>query len=302
MSNIFPPFDPSDGKTGPVRRLRRIPIRMIIPNMVTLLALCAGLTAIRFTIEGRYEFAVYAILVAAVLDGLDGRIARFLKSTSRFGAELDSLSDFVSFGVAPGILLFGWILDDVRSFGWLAALVFAIAGSLRLARFNVMIDAEKPAWQGNFFTGVPAPAGAMAVMLPLYLSFSGLDVPHEAAWLVVIYTVVIALLMVSRIPTYSGKNLGRIRRDLVFPLFVGLVVAVGLIVSFPFEVLSAVTILYLIAIPLGWRSWNRLAIAHGATDQQITFDVSDNAAREEDGEEGEGRDPVAGEAGQSRSG
>lgn len=273
MSNIFPSFDPSDDRQRPPRRYRVIPIRAIIPNMVTLLALCAGLTAIRMTIEGRYELAVYAILVAAVLDGLDGRIARFLKSTSRFGAELDSLSDFVSFGCAPAILLFGWILNEVKSFGWLAAMIFAIAGALRLARFNVMLATEKPAWQANFFTGVPAPAGALAVMLPLYVSFSGLAVPHEAAPAVLVYTVVIALLMVSRIPTFSGKKLGRIRRDLVFPLFVGLVLAVGLLLSFPFETLTAVTVGYLAAIPMGWRAWNRLAREHGRRDEEITLDA-----------------------------
>lgn len=281
MTTLFPPFDPDDRPPGRrSRRIKAIPIRAIIPNMVTLLALCSGLTAIRMTIEGRWEIAVYAVLVAAVLDGLDGRIARFLRSTSKFGAELDSLSDFVSFGVAPGILLYGWILNEVRSFGWLAALVFAIAAALRLARFNVASSEPKPDWQGNFFTGVPAPAGALAVLLPVYLDFSGIDIPPVTAPAVTAYVIIIAFLMVSRIPTFSGKKLGRIRRDLVLPLLVALVVVVGLIVSFPFEMLSAITLGYLATIPFGWRQWNRLARAHGARDQEIGFD-----GRNEDGGE-----------------
>ncbi|WP_181702576.1 CDP-diacylglycerol--serine O-phosphatidyltransferase [Chthonobacter albigriseus] len=276
MPTLFPSIDPDDRTPGrKTRRIKAIPVRVIIPNMITLLALCSGLTAIRMTIEGRWEVAVYAVLVAAVLDGLDGRIARFLKSTSKFGAELDSLSDFVSFGVAPAILLFGWILHGVKSFGWLAALVFAIAAALRLARFNVASTEEKPDWQANFFTGVPAPAGALAVLLPIYLDFSGIDVPPVTAPVVIGYVILVALLMVSRIPTFSGKKLGKVRRDLVLPLLVGLVVVVGLIVSFPFEMLSAITIAYLAAIPFGWRHWNRLARAHGARDEEVGFDGED---------------------------
>lgn len=285
MTNMFPPVDPYDGARGRVRRLRRIPVRAIVPNLVTLLALCAGLTSIRLTIEGRYELAVYFILASAVLDGLDGRIARFLRSTSRFGAELDSLSDFLSFGVAPAILLFGWILHGVKSVGWVAALIFAIAGALRLARFNAMLDREKPAWQSNFFTGVPAPAGAISVLLPLYLAEAGIDVPPQAAPAVLVYALVIAFLMVSRIPTFSGKKLGRVRRDLVLPVLVGVVAAVALFASFPFEMLAVVTVAYLAFIPFGWRAWNRLARENNALEEEITFESRDDDGEGEDADE-----------------
>jgi len=286
MTNIFPPVDPYDDPAGPVRRLgRRIPVRAIVPNLVTLLALCAGLTSIRLTFEGRFELAVYFILAAAVLDGLDGRIARYLRSTSRFGAELDSLSDFLAFGVAPAILLFGWILHGVKSFGWMAAMIFAIAGALRLARFNVMLDTEKPAWQGNFFTGVPAPAGAITVLLPVYIAQTGIEVPPETAPLVAVYVVLVALLMVSRIPTFSGKKLGRVRRDLVLPVLVGVVAAVALFSSFPFEVLAVATIAYLVFVPIGWRAWNRLARAHGTPEAEVGFEAPVPEVEEEDDDE-----------------
>src|SRR5271157_988908 len=152
---------PAQGQFKP-RGLRGLPLRFVVPNVVTLLALCAGLTAIRFAIEGRFEIAVLAILFAAVLDGIDGRIARALKGSSRFGAELDSLADFMDFGVAPGLVLYLWSLQQLKTFGWAAVLIFAIAAALRLARFNVMIDdPNKPSWMGRFFTGMPAPAGAI---------------------------------------------------------------------------------------------------------------------------------------------
>src|SRR5271154_2444636 len=148
-------------------RFRAVPLRLLIPNVITLLALCLGLTAIRFAFEGSIEWAVSAIAAAAVLDGLDGRIARALKGTSRFGAELDSLADFVDFGVAPSIVLYFSGLDQMKSLGWLATLVFSIACALRLARFNVMIDdPEAPAWRRTFFVGMPAPAGAIVGLLP----------------------------------------------------------------------------------------------------------------------------------------
>jgi CDP-diacylglycerol--serine O-phosphatidyltransferase len=254
--------------------------------MVTLLALCAGLTAVRMTLEQRYELAIYAILAAAILDGLDGRIARWLRSSSRFGAELDSLSDFISFGVAPAILLYGWVLHEARSVGWVAALIFASAGALRLARFNVAADVAKPAWQSNFFTGVPAPAGAILSLLPLYVSFSGFSLPFTAAPFAIVYTVVVALLMVSRIPTFSGKKMGHVRRDLVVPLFVGLVVAVAFLVSYPFETLSVLVLAYFAVIPLGWRSWNKLARAHGAAEREIGFAaITESEDEDDDGDE-----------------
>src|SRR5205807_8155779 len=155
------PFDPKSPELRR-RRFRPIPVRMLVPNFITLLAICAGLTAIRLSTEGRMELAVAAIVFAAVLDGLDGRVARMIKGTSRFGAELDSLADFVNFGVAPGLILYFWTLNGFGNLGWIAAMVFAICAGLRLARFNVQIeDPNRPAWAGNFFTGMPAPAGAI---------------------------------------------------------------------------------------------------------------------------------------------
>src|SRR6266849_928317 len=173
------PFSPFEPARPPAkrRRFRQIPFRTLLPNLITLLALCAGLTGIRLAIEGKVEWALYAVVFAAALDGIDGRIARMLKGTSRFGAELDSLADFVNFGVAPALILYMWGLNEFKSFGWIAALVFALCAALRLARFNVTTeDPSRPAWAGNFFQGIPAPAGAIIVLLPLYVQFLGL--PH----------------------------------------------------------------------------------------------------------------------------
>ena len=197
------PFDPKSPETRR-RRFRPIPVRMLVPNFITLLAICAGLTAIRLSTEGRMELAVYAIVFAAVLDGVDGRVARMIKGQSKFGAELDSLADFVNFGVAPAIIMFNWALEDLRSLGWIAVLVFAVCSALRLARFNVSLDrTDAPAWKGNYFVGVPAPAGAIILLLPIYVQDLGLHVPSLTP-LVLFYTLGIALLMVSNVPTFSG--------------------------------------------------------------------------------------------------
>ena len=167
------PFDPKSPELRR-RRFRPIPVRLLVPNMITLLALCAGLTAIRLSTEGRMELALAAIVFAAVLDGIDGRIARLMKGQSKFGAELDSLADFVNFGVTPGLILYFWQLHDLNNVGWIAAMTFAVSSCLRLARFNAtMDDPNKPAFAANYFTGVPAPAGAIIVLLPIYLSFLG---------------------------------------------------------------------------------------------------------------------------------
>src|SRR5437588_7030043 len=167
---------PSDPQSPELRRrrFRPIPVRMLVPNVITLLAICAGLTAIRLSIEGRLDLALGAIVFAAALDGIDGRVARLIKGQSRFGAELDSLADFVNFGVAPGLILYFWQLRELHNGGWIAAMVFAISGGLRLARFNANLDEpDKPPFAANFFTGVPAPAGAICVLLPIYLEFLG---------------------------------------------------------------------------------------------------------------------------------
>ncbi len=265
---LFPPFEP-DRPEGKRRRFRPIPVRTLVPNVITLLALCAGLTGIRLAVEGRLEFALYAIVFAAFLDGVDGRIARFLKGTSRFGAELDSLADFVNFGVAPALILYFWGLNDLKSVGWIAAMVFAICAGLRLARFNVMIDdPNKPAWAGNFFVGVPAPAGAITVLLPIYLYFLGVPRLLIAAPIVLIYTLAIAFLMVSQLPVLSGKRVGkRVPPEMVLPIFVLVVLFFALLVSFPWEVLTAGTLLYLACLPFGWlsyREYQRKDAAHAA--------------------------------------
>src|SRR5215475_10891663 len=156
-------------------RHRRVPVRMLVPNFFTLLGLCAGLTSIRMGIEGRYDLAVAAIVFAACLDGIDGRIARLLKASSRFGAELDSLADFVNFGVAPAFLIFTWGLGDLKSAGWICVMIFALASALRLARFNVALDDDKPKWQSAYFSGMPTPAAAIVVLLPVYIEHLGFE-------------------------------------------------------------------------------------------------------------------------------
>jgi CDP-diacylglycerol--serine O-phosphatidyltransferase len=250
---IFTPVDPK-GNEPRRRRFRAIPLRLLLPNMITLLSLCAGLTAIRLAIEGRMEWALGAIVFAAALDGIDGRVARLLKGQSRFGAELDSLADFVNFGVVPGLILYFWGLKDLGAMGWIAALVFAICMSLRLARFNVMADdPNRPAWASNFFTGVPAPAGAIIVLLPIYVTLLGMP---RLTLLAGIYTLIVSFLLVSTLPVFSGKKLGtRVPSEMVLPVFVMVVLFVALLVSYPWHVLTAGSLLFIAALPLGWLSY-----------------------------------------------
>ncbi|MEH6728009.1 MAG: CDP-diacylglycerol--serine O-phosphatidyltransferase, partial [Hyphomicrobiales bacterium] len=251
MVGPFQPLEPDD-KDGLGRNLvdpvqkRPISLRAILPNMVTLLALCAGLTSIRLAMEGRFEFAIFAMVLAAILDGLDGRVARLLKSSSKLGAELDSLTDFVNFGVAPGMILYLWLLHDLRSLGWIAALIFAICMALRLARFNVANALKSKRkiddWHDNYFTGVPAPAGAMCVLLPLSLQKIGVPIDSDWAIPILIYVLVIGFLVVSTVPTFSGKKLGSgIPRDFALPLMVGLVLWAALLASYPFSVVTIMT-------------------------------------------------------------
>lgn len=253
---LFPPFEP-DRNEPRRRRFRPIPVRMLVPNVITLLALCAGLTAIRLSVEDRLDLALAAIVFAALLDAVDGRIARMIKGTSRFGAELDSLADFVNFGVAPGLILYFWELKELKSVGWIAAIVFATCAGLRLARFNVAIeDPNRPAWAANYFVGMPAPAGAITVLLPIYLAFLGVPIPSVATFL---YTLAIAVVMVSRLPVYSGKRIGtRVPREFVLPVFMLVVLFFALLISYPWPVLTLGTLAYLAALPFGWLSYQRL--------------------------------------------
>jgi CDP-diacylglycerol--serine O-phosphatidyltransferase len=256
-SDTRPVTGSDPGARGP--RLREIPLRLIIPNLITVLAICAGLTGVRLAFENRYELAVAMVLAAAFLDGIDGRIARMMKATSKFGAQMDSLADIINFGVAPALVLYVFVLDQARSLGWIAALIYAIAAGLRLARFNVMDEREtKAPWQSEFFVGVPAPAGAALVLLPVYLGFLGVAPVGIFAYASTAYTVIIAYLLVSRLPVWSGKSeTSHVRRDLVLPMILAVVLYVALLMSFTWEVLVVTVLLYLCSLPLGARNWHR---------------------------------------------
>ncbi|HTT47969.1 MAG TPA: CDP-diacylglycerol--serine O-phosphatidyltransferase [Pseudolabrys sp.] len=285
---VFQPIDPAPPPRR--RRFKPIPVRTLLPNLITLLALCAGLTAIRMAVESRLDLALAAIVLAATLDGIDGRIARMLKGTSRFGAELDSLADFVNFGVAPALILYFWGLYELKSAGWIAALVFAICAGLRLARFNVMIDdPNQPAWAGNFFTGIPAPAGAITVLLPIYLYFLGVSNGLVTVWLTFFYTLAIALLMVSRLPVFSGKRVGkRVPPDMVLPVFVVVVLFFALLISYPWEVLTIGTLAYLACLPFGWlsyRNYQRKDVEAAAAAAETSMTVAGHLTAGEDDHE-----------------
>jgi len=279
----------------------RIPVRMMVPSFFTLLGLCAGLTSIRMSIEGRYDFALAAIVFAALLDGIDGRIARLLKASSRFGAELDSLADFVNFGVAPAIMIFTWGLGEQRSLGWIAVMLFALASALRLARFNTLIDDERPKWQSDFFMGVPTPAAAILVLLPIYLAQIGLDLRVSPILLnlVLVYVTLIGLMMVSMVPTYSGKLLGeRIGREWVLPIFVLSMLAVACLLTYPYPTLAIGSLAYLASLPLTWRRFRALEQLHAPTAAAAGGDAAaaSSAERSASGTKTDGKAETAGEA------
>lgn len=253
-------------KRQPRPKRPRLPLNVMIPNMLTILALCSGLTAIRFAYEGRWEHSALAILAAAILDALDGRIARLLKGTSKFGAELDSLADILSFGVAPGLMLYFWSLETTGRFGWILVMIYAVACALRLARFNTAIeDPEPPAWASTFFTGVPAPAAAGIVLLPMILSFNMPEEYVRRPEVVGVFMALVSFFMVSRIRTYSFKKV-KLRPSLILPLMI----AVGLIgasmLSLPWVTLSGILVAYLISIPFSMRSYRALCQRTGACD------------------------------------
>lgn len=245
-------------------RLKGLSINHLLPNVLTVLALCAGLTAIRFAIHERWQEAVIAIVIAAVLDALDGRIARLLNGQSKFGAELDSLSDVISFGVAPAMTVYLWALNGAGSLGWIAALAYAVCCALRLARFNSRLGApDLPPFAFNYFTGVPAPAGAGLVLLPMVAGFeSDLTIAAHPA-IIVPWTLLVGGLMVSTIPTFSGKGM-RVPQQYVVPALAGVGMVAAFLVSQPWWTLFFLGLTYLAMIPVSLRRFQKLkrAAAH----------------------------------------
>jgi CDP-diacylglycerol--serine O-phosphatidyltransferase len=239
-----------------VRRIQEASVNRTVPNILTLLALCAGMTAIRFALNGNFQGAVYAIIVAGVFDGLDARVARMLKVTSHFGAELDSLSDFVSFGVAPAAVMYLWTMSALNSLGWAIVLGYAVCCALRLARFNTQLSAEPAPHLVGYFTGVPAPGGAGLVMMPMYVSFEWGDWIARSPYLCGVWVAGVAFLMVSRLPTLSLKKY-RVPHRYVMPTLLG----VGLLAAFattaPWPTLVVIGTLYLGSIPLTVRAASR---------------------------------------------
>ena len=227
-----------------------IPVRSLAPNAITVLALCSGMFGVRFALREEWESAVVAILIAGIFDGLDGSVARLLKGTSRFGAELDSLSDVISFGVAPALIMYMWVLNDVRGLGWLMSLIFVICMALRLARFNtVMKDDELGAdVKAGYFTGIPAPASAALAVLPMVLSFEyGFDFLKDPK-ICSAYMAIICLLTVSRIPTFSFKSL-KIHKEHVIFVLLGIAVLASLLITDLWLTVSFVGMTYIISIP-----------------------------------------------------
>ncbi len=240
-------------------RFQNLSINRMIPNMLTLLALSAGLTAIRFALDGRWEHAALAIVAAGILDALDGRIARLLKGASKFGAELDSLSDFVCFGVSPALILYLWTMHNAGKLGWVLVMLFTICCGLRLARFNVMLeDPEAPAWKVRFFTGVLAPAGGGLVLLPMVFSFQLGDVFFRQAWVAALFLLVMGGMMVSTLPTYSFKKLSISRRWILPTMLIAGAIIIFLI-NAPWLTLSIIGMAYIASIPLSVRDHRKLS-------------------------------------------
>lgn len=238
-------------------KLRSLSFNRIFPNMITLLALCAGLTSIRYAFNEQWDRAVLAIVIAGMLDGLDGRIARLLRGTSEFGAELDSLADAISFGVAPALVLFLWSMHDAGGLGWAVCLLHAVCTVLRLARFNTMIGQDLPQWAHNYFTGVPSPGGAGIALMPMFFWLLT-DERIFRHWAVAgVFLIAAALLMVSRVPIFSGKHM-RLKPQLVVPLMVGVGALAGLLWAEPWVTLSFIGLVYIALIPMSVWSYRRL--------------------------------------------
>lgn len=243
---------------APERRERRgLPLRALAPNAITALALCSGLTGVRFAIGGEWERALMFVIIAAVLDGMDGRIARMLRGQSRFGAELDSLSDVIAFGVSPAVIIYLWALQAIPPYGWIFALAHAVAAALRLARFNANIDVvDQPHKSAGFFTGVPAPAGAGLTLLPIFLWLATGEEVFRTPWLVAPWAGLVAFLLISNIATFSWTSV-RLRSSMRFAALAVLALIATALVSAPWQTLSVLAIVYVAAIPFSMFSYAR---------------------------------------------
>ena len=231
--------------------------RVILPNMLTLIGVCIGLTSIRFALDGRFEFAIVAIILAAIIDGLDGRIARLIKGTSKVGKELDSLTDMISFGVAPAFIMYFWKLNTLGRFGWLVCLIYVICVALRLARFNVN-SGQEPSWRDNFFEGVPSPAGGILVLTPLIFSMTNFEfITINYDIVVPIFFIVTSLLLISKFPSYSFKKIVIQRKTTIFLLF-GIVLFFGLLLIYPFNLIAISAIVYLEMIHISFFLFQKL--------------------------------------------
>ena len=231
--------------------------RMILPNMLTLIGVCIGLSSIKFAVDGKFELSIGAIILAALIDGLDGRIARLIKGTSKVGKELDSLTDVISFGVAPSFVMYFWSLNNLGKFGWLLCLIYVVCVALRLARFNVNSN-EEPSWKDNFFEGVPSPAGGILVLIPLILSLSGFDfliISYNI--LVPVFFISVSFLLISKFPTYSLKKIIIPRSMTVFLLF-GIVLFFSLLLIYPFKVIFLSGFIYLSLIPISFLHYRKI--------------------------------------------
>ena len=241
--------------------------RVILPNMLTLIGVCIGLTSIRFALDGRFEFAIVAIILAAVIDGLDGRIARLIKGTSKVGKELDSLTDMISFGVAPAFIMYFWKLNTLGRFGWLVCLIYVICVALRLARFNVN-SGQEPSWRDNFFEGVPSPAGGILVLTPLIFSLSGIQIFQINYTIVVpLFFMATSLLLISKLPTYSFKKIVIRRSTTIFLLF-SIVLFFGLLLIYTFEVIAVSSLIYILLIPVSFFHFQKIKKKSTTTEDE----------------------------------
>ena len=248
--------------------------RVILPNMLTLIGVCIGLTSIRFALDGRFELAIIAIMFAALIDGLDGRIARLIRGTSKVGKELDSLTDMISFGVAPAFIMFFWKLNTLGRFGWLLCLVYVICVALRLARFNVNSNQE-PSWKDNFFEGVPSPAGAILVLTPLIVSLSGFDLFQLNYEIIVpAFFIITSFLLISKFPSYSFKKIVIPRRTTIFLLF-SIILFFGLLLVYTFNVIALSVAIYLLLLPVSFIHYQKIKKQHENDKIQDDDDLED---------------------------